>query len=352
MMYEPIHLIDLSPAVSHKELFRDEVILGLLQERKSIPPRFFYDRKGSELFEKICEQPEYYPTRTEKTILETHVGEIVERIGTQATLIELGSGASVKTRLLLNELADPCAYVPIDISRDFLIQSSQELAMEYSGLPVIPVWADYTHMFSRLEREFADHSKKVLFFPGSTIGNMEPALAKSFLEECSWFLSKSGESGKMLIGFDLVKDSAILDAAYNDAAGVTAAFNLNLLERMNRELSANFELSRFQHRAFFNAHDSRIEMHLLSLEAQEVEVGGRKISFQPEETIHTENSYKYTTERFQALAQATGFECEKIWTDPKNWFAVALIEAKRQGAFLTIGNNEEKIADEALRAAV
>ncbi|MFL5814260.1 MAG: L-histidine N(alpha)-methyltransferase, partial [Bdellovibrionia bacterium] len=179
MMYEPIQLIDFSPVVNHKEQFRDEVILGLLQERKSIPPRFFYDRKGSELFEKICEQPEYYPTRTEKSILETHVGEIVERIGTQATLIELGSGASVKTRLLLDELADPCAYVPIDISRDFLLQSSQELALEYAGLPVLPVWADYTHTLSRLERELADHSKKVLFFPGSTIGNMEPSQVES-----------------------------------------------------------------------------------------------------------------------------------------------------------------------------
>jgi dimethylhistidine N-methyltransferase len=352
MMYEPVQLIDFSPVVNHKEQFRDEVILGLLQDRKSIPPRFFYDRKGSELFEKICEQPEYYPTRTEKAILESHVGEIVERIGTQATLIELGSGASVKTRLLLNELADPCAYVPIDISRDFLIQSSQELAQEYAGLPVLPVWADYTGTLSRLERELADHSKKVLFFPGSTIGNMEPSQAEVFLKDCSWFLGHSGESGKMLVGFDLVKSPKILDAAYNDAAGVTAAFNLNLLERMNRELSATFDLSRFEHRAFFNAQDSRIEMHLLSREAQVVEVGGRQIAFRPEETIHTENSYKYTMERFQAMAQATGFNCEKIWTDPKNWFAVALLEAKRQSVGLTERNNVGMDVTDGLRRAV
>lgn len=351
MMYEPLQLINLSPVVSHTEQFRDEVILGLLQERKSVPPRFFYDRKGSELFEKICAQPEYYPTRVEKSILEAHVGEIVERIGTQATLIELGSGASVKTRLLLNELADPCAYVPIDISRDFLLQSSQEIALEYAGLPVLPVWADYTHTLSRLEREFADHSKKVLFFPGSTIGNMEPAQVESFLRDCSWFLGRSGESGKMLVGFDLVKDPAILDAAYNDAAGVTAAFNLNLLERMNRELSANFDLSRFEHRAFFNSQESRIEMHLLSVEAQEVEVGGRRILFRPEETIHTENSYKYTIERFTKLAQATGFTCEMIWTDPKNWFAVALIEAKRHSGVVTVGNDDGNSEDSTSRSA-
>jgi len=330
MMYELIQLIDFSPVVSHAEQFRDEVLLGLLKERKEIPPRFFYDLRGSELFEKICEQPEYYPTRTERMILEAHAGEVAERLGTQTTLIELGSGASAKTRLLLNELADPCAYVPIDISRDFLLESSKALAQEYAGLPVIPVWADYTQALSRLERQLADHSRKVLFFPGSTIGNMEPGQVRGFLEQCSWFLRQSGESGKMLIGFDLVKPAEVLDAAYNDAAGVTAAFNLNLLERMNRELGANFDLSTFEHRAFYNATDSRVEMHLLSLQAQEVTVAGRRISFRPEETIHTENSYKHHLDRLSELAEATGFTCEQIWTDSKSWFAVALFEVKGQ----------------------
>lgn len=347
MMYDLIQLIDLSPVVSHAEQFRDEAILGLLKERKSIPPCFFYDLKGSELFEKICEQPEYYPTRTECSILENNLSDIVERIGTQATLIELGSGASVKTRLLLSELADPCAYVPIDISKDFLLESSRKLSQEYVGLPVLPVWADYTRSMKQLERKLADHSRKVLFFPGSTIGNMEPEQVRSFLSECSWFLRHSGESGKLLIGFDLVKPAEILDAAYNDAAGATAAFNLNLLERMNRELGADFDLSKFEHRAFFNASDSRIEMHLLSSVAQIVTVAGRRIVFEPEETIHTENSYKYTLERFTDLAQATGFNCEKIWTDPKNRFAVALLEAKRDWSRLSHGNLEKNSQDAA-----
>jgi dimethylhistidine N-methyltransferase len=333
MMYDLIDLaglVDLQPVISQKEQFRDEVLLGLLKERKSIPPRFFYDRKGSELFEQICKQPEYYPTRTEIEILENNLAEIVDCLGNQATLIELGSGASVKTRRLLKELADPCAYVPIDISKEFLLQSSQEIAREFKGLPVLPVWADYNRAFPRLEKVLADYSRKVLFFPGSTIGNMEPEQAALFLRECSWFLSRSGENGKMLIGFDLVKSPKVLDAAYNDAAGVTAAFNLNLLERMNRELGASFDLKKFEHRAFFNGTDSRVEMYLLSVEAQEVEVAGRKISFRPEETIHTENSYKYTLERFTKLAQAAGFSCERFWMDERKGFAVALLEALRR----------------------
>jgi dimethylhistidine N-methyltransferase len=321
-------IIDLSPVVSYSEQFRDEVLLGLLKERKSIPPKFFYDHRGSELFEKICEQPEYYPTRTERAILESNLSEIVEALGTQTTLIELGSGASVKTRLLLNELADPCAYVPIDISREFLLESSRVLSREYQGLPVMPVWADYVSALGRLERTFADHPRKVLFFPGSTIGNMEPDEASSFLKQCAWFLGRAGHDGKMLIGFDLVKPAAILDAAYNDGAGITAAFNLNLLERMNRELEADFDLSRFQHRAFFNSTESRVEMHLLSLEAQEVQVAGRQISFRPEETIHTENSYKYTLESFERLATAAGFSWVKAWTDSQNRFAICLLQAK------------------------
>jgi dimethylhistidine N-methyltransferase len=204
----------------------------------------------------------------------------------------------------------------------------------------------------QLERKLADHSRKVLFFPGSTIGNMEPEQVRGFLSECSWFLRHSGESGKMLIGFDLVKSAEILDAAYNDAAGATAAFNLNLLERMNRELDADFDVSCFEHRAFFNSTDSRIEMHLLSLKPQIVTVAGRRIAFEPEETIHTENSYKYSIETFLDLAQATGFNCEKIWTDPKQWFAVALLEAKRDWSQLSVQNLEENIQDIELRRAV
>jgi dimethylhistidine N-methyltransferase len=243
-------LIDLSPAVSQQNEFRDEALLGLLKQRKSIPPKFLYDERGSKLFEQICEQPEYYPTRTESAILEARMTEIAERLGTQATLIEFGSGSSFKTRLLLEGLADPCAYVPIDISKEMLIESTHALSKEYQGLPIIPVWADYTRALARLERSLADHTRKVLFFPGSTIGNMEPEYAREFFDQCAWFLGCSGQGGKMLIGFDLVKAPEILDAAYNDRVGVTAAFNLNLLERMNREHQANYYLKRYKHLAF------------------------------------------------------------------------------------------------------
>lgn len=306
------------------EAFLRDALTGLTQKRKAIPAKYFYDTRGSELFEEITRQPEYYPTRTERHILERAAPAIAGLIGPGAVLIEFGAGASRKVRLLLDALEAPAAFVPIDISGEHLLEAARALAADYPGLAVTPVAADYTQPFDLPLAGDRAEAKKVVFFPGSTVGNFAPREARGFLRKTAGLLRGGGE---LLIGVDLKKDPRILHAAYNDAEGVTAAFNLNLLARMNGELGATFDLAAFRHRAFYNAAESRIEMHLVSLVAQTVRLGGCSISFAAGETIHTENSYKFTVEEFQALAHAEGLAPVHVWTDADRLFSLHYMRA-------------------------
>ncbi len=306
---------DLAPG---EESFRDAVLKGLGAARKSIPCKFFYDARGSALFEEICRLPEYYPTRTETAILEGNAAEIAAQMGPHCRLIELGSGASHKARILLEALDRPAAYVAVDISREHLREAATSLAEDFPLLPVIAVCADYTRPFPMPPLP-GPRGKRVGFFPGSTIGNFEPAPAERFLANLAQIL---GPGGELLIGVDLKKDPAILEAAYDDPAGVTAAFNLNLLERINRELDGDLDIDRFEHVARYNAADGRIEIYIRSLADQEVAIAGRRIRFAAGELIHTEYSYKYAVAEFRALAARAGFRPVDTWTDPAELFSV------------------------------
>ncbi|MBK1719682.1 L-histidine N(alpha)-methyltransferase [Thiocystis violacea] len=295
---------------------RAEVLDGLGQTQKRLPPKLFYDQLGSRLFDAITELPEYYPTRTEIAILRDHGSEMADRLGRENVLIELGSGSSLKIQTLLAALG-PSVYVPVDISRAHLLESAQALARRFPTLRIRAACADYSGPFD-LPLE-SDWKSLAAFFPGSSIGNFDPHDARSFLKRVGRVL---GSGGRLLVGVDLRKDPAVLNAAYNDAQGVTAAFNLNLLTRINRELGGDFNLDAFAHRAFFNAAASRIEMHLVSLADQEVRIGDQGFVFRRDETIHTENSYKYGIEDFQALARDAGFASEQVWTDGARLFSV------------------------------
>jgi dimethylhistidine N-methyltransferase len=299
--------------VSH---FARDAITGLTAARKTLPAKYFYDDRGSALFEAITTLPEYYPTRTELGILEARAGEIAALMPHGAALIELGSGSTTKARILLRRRAI-AAYVPVDISAGFLKREAARLRRDLPWLRIVPVAADFTKPFE-LPAEVRARPH-VGFFPGSTIGNFEPADAAEFLRHAGRLL---GSGAQLIVGVDLVKDTAVLNAAYNDAAGVTAAFNLNLLRRMNDELGADFDLDAFRHAAFFNRAESRIEMHLVSRGAQEVHLAERTIAFGRGETIHTESSYKYTTESFHALAAAAGWSPLAVWTDAQKYFSV------------------------------
>lgn len=295
---------------------RAEVLAGLGQPNKRLPPKLFYDQAGSRLFDAITDLPEYYPTRTEIGILRAHGAAMADRLGRGCVLIELGSGSSLKIQTLLAAL-EPQVYVPVDISRDHLLESAQALAARFPQLSIQAVCADYSAPF-QLPLE-PDWPQLAAFFPGSSIGNFDPEDARRFLERVARLL---GTGGRLLIGVDLRKDPALLNAAYNDAQGVTAAFNLNLLTRINRELDGHFEIDAFAHRAFFNEAKSRIEMHLVSLAEQRVRVAGQDFAFREGETIHTENSYKYGIADFQSLARDAGFEAEQVWTDSADLFSV------------------------------
>ncbi|MBB3190553.1 L-histidine N(alpha)-methyltransferase [Halomonas cerina] len=296
--------------------FRDEVIAGLGLPRKRLSPKYFYDRRGSRLFETICRQPEYYLTRTEEGILAEAAEEIAAIVGPESLLVELGSGASRKVRLLL-EAMRPRRYLGIDISRDFLLESTRRLAADYPWLEVHAAWADFSR---RLHLPPGIEGRRVVaFFPGSSIGNFTPAEAEAFLSRLRRALPPG--SG-VLIGVDLVKDARILEAAYNDAAGVTAAFNLNLLERICRELGATIEVADFRHRAFFAAPASRIEMHLVSRCRQTILLDGHRFAFDRDETLHTENSCKYSVAGFQALAERAGYRSRAVWQDAEALFSV------------------------------
>ncbi|NBC18968.1 MAG: L-histidine N(alpha)-methyltransferase [Bacteroidetes bacterium] len=312
-------LIDYHPETTS---IRDEVLDGLQQTPKQLPSKLFYDARGSRLFDRICELPEYYPTRTEMGIMQRHVDAMAARIGARAMLVEFGSGSSRKTRILLDRLDDLVGYVPIDISKEHLLQSAEDLAEAYPALTIVPVCADYTTTF---ELPDLGAERTTVYFPGSTIGNFEPDAARDFLRRIA---AIEGAGGGLLIGVDLQKDVATLEAAYNDAQGVTAAFNKNVLARINRELDGTFDLDRFRHRAFYDADEGRIEMHLVSLADQRVVVDGVDIQFDAGETICTEYSYKYSLDGFAELAGAAGFAVAEVWTDADDLFSVQYLVAQ------------------------
>jgi dimethylhistidine N-methyltransferase len=303
--------------------FLEDALCGLRKSAKELPCKYFYDQNGSQLFERICELQEYYLTRTELAILHRHVGAIADCLGRGCILIELGTGAGIKTRLLLDHLDTPAAYVPIDISRESLLQSADKLRQRYPRLPILPVCEDFsaTLALPSLPRGNTG-GRRVVYFPGSTIGNFGPVDAAALLDRIARVCEPDGG---LLIGMDSTKDPALLVPAYNDSAGVTAAFNLNLLARMNRELGADFRLERFRHQAIYNPDQGRIEMYLISQEDQVVHLDGLAIRFQREEPICTEHSYKYALAKFTAFAQAAGFRLLHCWTDDRELFNVVYL---------------------------
>jgi dimethylhistidine N-methyltransferase len=302
--------------------FAGDVIAGLSARPKQLSPKYFYDEFGAQLFEEITRLPEYYPTRCELAILEKHAAEMAAFVPADAALIEFGSGSTRKARMVLNAAPAIAAYVPVDISSEMLQQEAAELRRDYPRLTVLPVEADFTKPFN-LPRGISGRPR-VGFFPGSTIGNFEPHAAAAFLSHAASML---GKNSTLIIGFDLVKDVSVLNAAYNDAAHVTARFNLNLLTRINRELGGNFDLGAFCHQAFYNTERHRIEMHLASRKRQKARVAGRSFEFRAGETIHTENSYKYTLQSFGAMARGSGWTPAAAWTDPNGYFSVQALKS-------------------------
>lgn len=299
--------------------FLDDVVQGLSQPQKQLACKYFYDERGSKLFDAICRLDEYYPTRTETALLETYARDIAGLIGSGVCLIEYGCGSLVKTRLLIDALDRPALFVPIDISEDHLLRSAKELAEDYRDLDVLPQVADFSRALALPEKMNGKDAKRVGFFPGSTIGNFDHEAAVEFLQSVS---ETVGEGGGLLIGVDLKKDTDILIRAYDDAQGVTAAFNLNVIERINRELGGDFDVSAFRHRALYNAREGRIEMYLVSLKRQTVNIQGYEFAFAEGETIHTENSYKYHIEEFETLANTAGFASGKTWVDEDKLFSL------------------------------
>ena len=300
--------------------FREDVIAGLSLPQKALPPKYFYDAKGSRLFEAICRLREYYPTRAELALTRRHSGAIARFAGrgssSRVALIEYGSGESVKSQLLIEALR-PSPYIPVDISADALRHAAAKLRRLFPWLDILPVHGDFTRPLKIPVAQAK--GRRVVYFPGLTIGNLTPEQAHAFLRMTR---GQVGPNGAMLVGVDLKKDASVLHAAYNDAEGVTAAFNLNLLARINRELGGDFSLRRFRHYAFYNPALGRIEMHLVSLVPQAVNIGNFRFSFDAGESIHTENSYKYSIEGFQALARRAGFRGRMVWTDSKGLFSL------------------------------
>ena len=315
-----LDLVDLSPAV---EQFRRDVVEALSrQPQRELPTQYLYDERGSKLFDQICELPEYYPTRTELSIMERDAGQMAEAIGPDALIVEYGSGSSTKTRRLLEKLPTAAGCVLVDISREHLLHSAEQLAGHFPSVEVLPVCADFTAPFE-VPTPGRAAKRRVVYFPGSTIGNFLPEHAVALLRQMA---QQVGSGGGLLIGTDLRKDPVVLEAAYNDAQGVTAAFNLNLLERINRELHANFRLGAWKHRAIYDEELGRIEMLLISQEDQRVEIGGQGFGFAEGETIRTEYSHKYAVEGFHRLAGKAGFVPKTVWPDPDSLFAVHLLE--------------------------
>ena len=304
--------------------FASDLLAALGTTPRSIAPKYFYDSEGSKLFDQICDLPEYYPTRTELQILKDRAGEIAAHIGANAELVEFGAGSLTKVRLLLDAMQAPKRYIPIDISGEHLESAATALKADYPLLQVKPLVADYTQAFM-LPAALPGAGQRVGFFPGSTIGNFTPPEAVQFLRMAATVL----HGGALLVGADLVKDPAVLHAAYSDAQGVTAAFNLNLLARANRELGADFDLDQFAHSAFYNAPLKRIEMHLMSRVRQVVHVCGWRFTFEEGETLHTENSHKFTVDGLRALAVQAGFAPGPVWTDAQQLFSVHWLQAPK-----------------------
>lgn len=299
-----------------------DILNGLGRAQKTLSPKFFYDQAGSELFDAITELPEYYPTRTELGILKDNMPEIVRQIGPRASLIEFGAGNSMKTRVLLQNLEDLAVYVPVDISDTFLYESAENLREEFPDLEVLPVAADFTREFD-LPSPSIMPERNIVFFPGSTIGNFRPEEALDLLKVMR---AEAKDGGGLLIGVDLKKEPAVLERAYNDSAGVTAAFNLNMLTHLNREFGSNFDTEHFSHRAIYNEALGRIEMHLVSERNQTVTVGGETFEFPQGDYILSECSHKYSVEEFGNLAMRAGFTVDHVWTDPKNYFSMQYLE--------------------------
>ena len=298
--------------------FKEDVLEGLNSSPRSIPPKYFYDQQGSRLFDQITRLHDYYPTRCELEIFKTYAADILKHIGADCIFIEPGAGNGDKARKLL-KILHPSVYVPIDISRHHLINAAKKLAQDYPGIKFSAVCSDFTgdlHLPDDLPK-----GKRVMFFPGSSIGNFHPDEAVAYLTKLA---THAGERGQLLIGVDLKKDEKILQRAYDDCEGVTEKFNLNLLARMNNELSSDFDLNTWQHLALYNQVYSRIEMHLLSLCPQLVAIEDEEFYFDENDTIHTENSYKYSVDEFQALADKAGFKNKKVWLDEKKYFSVHL----------------------------
>ena len=317
----PVKLVDLHPKVSD---MRTDLLEGMARNPKQFSPKYFYDEQGSRLFDAICLLPEYYLTRTEIDILQTRIEEIAECVGPGARLVEYGSGSSTKTRMLLEHLREPSAYVPVDISRDHLLTTAEELARDYPGLEVLPVCADFTQDFE-LPGTRHQARRNVVFFPGSTIGNFSADQAHKLLVGMAHI---AGPHGGVLIGIDMKKDEAVLTAAYNDSAGITGQFNLNMLARFNRELGADFDLDNYRHRAMYNRNEGRMEMYLVSLREQSVSVSGNRFDIAEGEAILTEWSHKYDQAQFSAMASAAGLEARMAWSDPDGLFSVQYLETR------------------------
>ena len=303
------------------DLFCKDVLAGLTAEPKTLPCKYLYDRAGSELFDQICELDEYYVTRTELAILHDSLDEIVDALGDDVVLVEPGAGSGLKTELLL-EHASLAAYAPIDISADYLETVAERLEATHPSLPIVPIAADFTQPFDFPEDELFSLYERVLFFPGSTIGNFVPEEAVRLLHDWSKLV---GLGGRLLIGVDLEKEAAVLESAYDDRDGVTAAFNLNLLDRINETLGGDFDVSQFVHRAVYNERLRRVEMHLVSNASQTATVAGVPIAFRDGETIHTENSHKYSLNRFERIANEAGWSVDRVWTDASELFSVQLL---------------------------
>jgi dimethylhistidine N-methyltransferase len=319
------HAVTLHDCAPAPDDFRADVLQGLQTTAKSISCKYLYDAHGSQLFDQICELPEYYPTRTERDILCEYGTVMAQALGPNTLLIEYGSGSSSKTTLLLDALletgCEPAAYIPIDISREHLLQSAQRLALQYAPLPVWPVCADYMRPFT-LPGIADEGARRVIYFPGSTIGNFTSPEAQKFLQQMA---EVCGESGGLLIGVDLKKDHDVLHRAYNDAQGITSAFNLNLLQRINREFGAQWPVENFRHVAFYESTLGRIEMHLESMGQQTLKLENTSIHFENGERIHTENSYKYALPEFAALAHKAGWNVQQVWTDRDVLFSVQFL---------------------------
>ena len=296
----------------------EEIVDGLKQPEKTISPKYFYDERGSQLFDQITHLPEYYPTETELGIMQANIDEIADLVGEQASLIEFGSGSGRKTRILLENLHRLAAYVPVDISEDHLLEAARERQAEFPDIEIIPVVADFLHPFD-LPQPSVTPLRNLVYFPGSTIGNFVHDDAVELLRVMH---TEAGEHGALLIGVDLQKDPEIIERAYNDSDGVTAEFNLNMLRHLNREFGADFEIDAFSHRADYNGDKGRIEMRLVSAEPQEVSIGDEEIEIDENEAILTEYSHKYTLDGFAEMAASAGFSVEKVWTDADRLFSV------------------------------